>query len=397
MITNILSILEKETKGNCYSSYRYCTDDELKVPTLNYDESVKFTIHPDRYGETDASLKQTKDLTYLAKQLEKSEPLFKFFLDGSRRTYKVGDIEINGRIFPIISGQVGVATCERRLDGTFRNLENDKNLIIVIPREANPEQSHPELFLNILRDKINSLPTVKKIGIQFSKVLTYSSKLVEDSKEPSNHYEMLGIAAIQDEMIDSEKRIVASLTTKNTLNEDNYLIKDGSLQYKPMKTGEFKELAKIKNNYRWVIGLSKRFNPEFSKDRGGKSNAASLAKLPLFHRTPAYKFQHDHDKWGYLGDFKYSVWYIRIRDTKYSDNLFAGIVKVEKILITEDENNNGLDSGLVDYISANVINERNPVCYGKDSRWANHIYPIFVTEQYLKNSYLSDIHYLNIF
>ena len=62
-----------------------------------------------------------------------------------------------------------------------------------------------------------------------------------------------------------------------------------------MKTGEYKELSKIKNNYRCVIGVSKLFNPEFSKDRSGKSNAALLAKLPLYHRTPAYMFQHERE------------------------------------------------------------------------------------------------------
>jgi len=198
-------------------------------------------------------------------------------------------------------------------------------------------------------------------------------------------------------MIDSEKKIVARLTAKNSLNECCYLIKDGSLQYKPMKTGEYKELSKIKNNYRWVIGVSKMFNPEFSKDRSGKSNAVALANLPLYHRTPAFMFQHDRDKWSYLGDYKYSVWYLRIREKERTESPFAGIVKIEKILITDNEIENGLESDLIDVISANIINERNPVCYGKDSRWANHLYPIYLTEQFLKSKYLSDLHFLNLF
>ena len=91
-------------------------------------------------------------------------------------------------------------------------------------------------------------------------------------------------------------------------------------------------------------------------------------------------FQHDRDKWSYLGDYKYSVWYVRIRDSKHTESPFAGIVKIEKILITENENEYGLESDLVDVITANIINERNPVCYGKDSRWANHLYPVYLTE-----------------
>ena len=392
---NIRKILEDVTNGICYDSYRYCADEELKVPTINYEESQIFTLVKDRYGETDTSLKQTKDLSEKANKISYSEPLFKFFLDGSRRTYKVDDIEINKRIFPIMAGQIGVACCERNSPNSFKCRELESNLVISLPVEANPETRNQELFFNKLKEKINEIPRVRKIGINFSNILSYSSKANFESKELK--YEHLSIAAIQDEMVDSEKKIVSMLTTKNLLTENSYLLKDGSLQYKPMKTGEYKELSKIKNNYRWVIGVSKLFNPEFSKDKSGKSNAASLAKLPLYHRTPAYMFQHETEKWSYLGDNKYSVWYVRIRDSKYTESPFAGIVKIEKILITENENENGIESDLIDVITANTINERNPVCYGKDSRWANHLYPVYLTELFLKSTYLSDIHFLNLF
>lgn len=392
---NIRQLLEDATNGICYDSYKYCADEELRVPTIKYDESQNFTLLRDRYGETDTSLKSTKNIIARAKQIADHEPLFKYFLDGSRRTYKVDDIELNRRIFPIMAGQIGVACCERKTPSKFKCSELENYLVLSLPSEANPETRNTELFFNNLKDKINNIERVKKVGIKFSNVLSYSSKLNQDSIDLK--YEHLGIAAIQDEMIDSEKKIVSNLTSKNLLNENHYLIKDGSLQYKPMKTGDYKELSKIKNNYRWVVGISKSFNPEFSKDIRGKSNAAALAKLALYHRTPAYMFQHDREKWSYLGDNKYSVWYVRIRDAKRTESPFAGIVKIEKILITENENEHGLESDLVDIITANVINERNPVCYGKDSRWANHLYPVYLTEQFLKSKYLSDLHFLNLF
>ncbi len=53
-----------------------------------------------------------------------------------------------------------------------------------------------------------------------------------------------------------------------------------------------------------------------------------------------------------FGDYKYSVWYVRIREAKYTESPFAGIVKIEKILITENENENGLESDLIDVITA---------------------------------------------
>jgi hypothetical protein len=395
---NILSLLEDATNGNCYKSYKYCADEELTIPTIAYDESQNLTPVKDRYGETDTSLKKPKNLSVFAKKITDNEPLFKFFLDGSRRTYKVDDIEINRRIFPIMAGQIGVACCERKSPSKFKCKEVENSLVISLPSEANPELKNSDLFFNNLTSKINNVDRVKKTGVTFSKLLSYSSRKIETIGDVENKkYEHLGIAMIQDEMIDCEKKVVARLTAKNLLNENNYLLKDGSLQYKPMKTGEYKELTKIKNNYRKVIGVSKLFNPELFKDRSNKSNAAAIADLPLYNRTPAFMFQHDFEKQSFLGDYKFSIWYVRIRDRKRTESPFAGVVKIEKILITESENEEGLDSDLVDIITANIINERNPVCYGKDSRWANHLYPIYLTEQFLKSQYLSDLHFLNLF
>lgn len=395
---NILSLLENATNGNCYKSYKYCADTEITIPTITYDETQSLIILKDRYGETDTTLTKTKNLRDFASKISNERPLFTYFLDGSRRTYKVDDIEINRRIFPIMAGQIGVACCERQSPGRFKCKEIENSLVIALPSEANPEIKNGNLFFNNLVTKINNVDRIKKTGVKFSKLLSYPSKKMDILEDAENKkYEHLGIAMIQDEMIDSEKKIVSTLTAKNLLNEENYLMKDGSLQYKPMQTGDYKELTKIKNNYRRVVGISKSFNPELFRDRSNKSNAAAIANLPLYHRTPAFMFQHDLEKQSYLGDYKFSIWYVRIREASRTDSPFAGIVKVEKILITDKETEEGLDSALIDIITANIINERNPVCYGKDKRWANHLYPVYLTEQFLKSKYLSDLHFLNLF
>ena len=71
--------------------------------------------------------------------------------------------------------------------------------------------------------------------------------------------------------------------------------------------------------------------------------------------------------------------------------------KVEKILVSESEQEYGLNTEEVDLISANLINERNPVCYGKDARWANHLYPVYLTETFIKSKYLSNEYFINLF
>lgn len=121
---------------------------------------------------------------------------------------------------------------------------------------------------------------MKKLGIEFATILPYSPP--KDQK--NGKMEDSGIARIQDYMIESEKEMVAELVKAGKLNQDNYLLKDGSLEYKPMKSGreDLRTLQKIKHNYKWVIGVSKSFNPESILDHTGKANANHIADLPLF-------------------------------------------------------------------------------------------------------------------
>ena len=65
--------------------------------------------------------------------------------------------------------------------------------------------------------------------------------------------------------------------------------------------------------------------------------------------------------------------------------------------VSDEQMEEGLDSSEVDMITANIINERNPVCYGADHRWANHLYPIYVTETFVKSKYLGENMFLNLF
>jgi hypothetical protein len=99
---------------------------------------------------------------------------------------------------------------------------------------------------------------------------------------------------------------------------------------------------------------------------------------------------------GQGGPVYLSAWYIRLRNIKHTISPFDGVIKVEKILVDDKEIENGVDSEEIDRISENLLWERNPTCYGKDFRWANHLYPIHLTELYLKNTRLSDHIIMNI-
>lgn len=391
-MSSLLQFIAEQTSGTFYKSARYCIDAEVKIPSLSYDDPQDFTVQKDKFGETDTSLRTTKNLEQLARRIQQTEsPLFSYFLDGSRRVYKVDDIAYQKRIFPIVGGQIGVACCERKGPDTFRTALFENHLVLSLPTiAASDGMGRPELFFGNLLRQINEMHRLNRFGIQFSEVLPYKSDRNDGGRE---EYMDRGTVQIQAKMIASEKKVVEELVRKNLLNQDNYLIKDGSLQYP--KTGIKAvdiETARFRSNFRRVVGVSKSFNPEFSKDKRGQSNAAALADLLPYHRTPVAMYQESR-----VGNVYFAIWYVRIRKAEHSDSPFAGVVKLEKILVTDDEQNHGLDSSEVDRITANIINERNPVCYGKDQRWANHLYPVYLTETFIKSRYLSDLYFINLF
>ncbi|GAA0879127.1 hypothetical protein GCM10009119_20950 [Algoriphagus jejuensis] len=378
----ILDFIAKETDGKNYKSYKYCFE-SVDIPKMDYED--KRGIQVKKKGETDKSLTTTKSVKNLADKIgENGSPLFKYFLDGSRRTYKVDDIAYGKRLYPIIAGQIGVAVCERKDKHTFKPVNLKNPLVISIPENANAQTTignNDQFFTNLIK-KLNGQEILKTQKLNFSKILPYKNTALKENDK----YEDRGIARIQDEMIALEQRVVFELVKARKLNSDSFLIKDGSLEY--MKSSEARELSQIKSNYDCVIGVSKAFNPE-ALSNDVRDISRSIAELKIYHRTPAFMYQTER-----IPDVKFAVWYLRIRETL---SPFDGVLKIEKILVRDIQEEEGLDSDEIDLISANIINERNPVCYGKDDRWAKHLYPIHLTESYIKSKYLSDIHFINLF
>jgi hypothetical protein len=376
-----LKIIETETGGKSYSSHKYCYDDYAS-PDQPYEDDLNYA--PKQYGESERR-DTPKNLKPLADKLSGRPPLFRYFLDGSRRTYKVDDIAYGERIYPIVAGQVGVACCERLTPDKFDVYTVENQLILCLPEVADKDGLRKKFFDGI-KKKINVESNLSSLGLSLSKILTYRD-------ESDVNYEHKAIAKIHDEMIDFEKGIVVKISNENKLNEYSYLIKDGSIEYKTLKAGTYKDLSVIKNNYRRVVGVSKRFDPEKCVGRK-KNNAARIAELPLYHRTPAFMFESTHSK-GVEGAVYLSSWYIRIRESRHTISPFDGVIKAEKVIVTDEERHSGLDTEEIDLITANLINERNPVAYGKDMRWANHLYPVYLTENFIKSRFLSDSFFLN--
>jgi len=380
----ILSFLAAETGGKSYKSHKYNLE-EIEKPTFVYDDKKNVTYPKGKVGETDKS-GNIKCLSELAKYLnENSEPLFRYFLDGSRRTYKVDDFAYGNRLYPVIAGQVGVSCCLRPNAKTFKCLILEKHLVISLPDCM--DYKDRDLYFHSKIEKINDLEILKRRNINFQKIIPYPDRALKEGEK----YEHKGIARIHDEMINLEKKIVEKLVKQRKLNVERYLLKDGSLEYSEKGAEKNHRLSLIKSNYKCVVGVSKAFNPELFKDNKGDSIATLIADLKKYERTPAYKYVTD-----YVEDVEFCVWYLRIRDKEKTISPYDGILKIEKIL-SEEEKEKGLDSDEIDRISANLINESFPTCYGTDKRWANHLYPVYLTERFIKSNFLSEQFFLNLF
>ena len=290
------------------------------------------------------------------------------------------------KVYPVIAGQVGVSCCQR-IDKVMHSYEFDRRLAIALPKVASQSDWNKKVFFANLCKKLNEESYLETIDIQFTDVIPYATKVDEFER-----IEGKGIAVIQDLMIQREVAMVTKLVAEHKINNRRYLLKDGSLEYRVDHLRNDREKRQFQKNFSFVVGVSKSFNPENCKDKKGKNNSNMIADLPLYHRTPVSMYSSPR-----LEGMRYAVWYLRIRDKRYTTNTFDGILKIEKILVTDEQIHNGLETEEVDLISANIINERNPVCYGADSRWANHLYPVYVTECFAKSKYLSDTMFLNLF
>ena len=372
--------------GRRFYSSKYFYEDDLNGRTVDKVDNAAQTITAVDVGETDR-LKAPRDLSKLIDSTEQS--WFKYFLDGSRRIFKVDDVEFDGNIYPIVAGQIGIGCCrrdERKIKPEFF----ERQLVLVLPTCALSKGQKKNYLSAKLLDHINASSTLKRFGLTFDKILLYNLDI-------GLPFDAKAIIAVHDYMIEREKRSVMRLADGNKLRQGAYLIKDGSLEYKIVKDAKYNLSAlRLKGAFDYILGVSKTFNPLQCFVRPSRNKLIAdptiVARLRQFERTPAYRYRASMSG----EEIYFCVWYVRLHERKSARNAFDGVLKVEK-LMQASEVECGVDSERIDRLSAQLMSERNPVCYGADPRWANHIYPMYVTEQFAKSNYISRQLFLNLF
>jgi hypothetical protein len=284
--------------------------------------------------------------------------LFRFYIDGSIRTYFLGTGIEGTRSFPIELAQIGSAVIKREDDGYLKVLDRRQRIILLLPKQ---NQGISDTLWEQIRkvDKPEWLEVVD---------FTLSDRLADTKKDPRDK----AGAKARSEMHKLEIELIKS--TDKLRNENTWLILDGAVKFVE---------EDIWNSWKdnpYLIGVAKSFrkDPMFQFGRRAsqrKDITSILAGLPHAHRTVAFS--------AYGGQVAF--WYVRLREQKELDYPLMGVVKVE----IPRPDKTPVPSELADLISSALVAERNVTPYGLDRRWHCSLYPIHIAEQVIKNRFFS--------
>ena len=334
------------------------TEDELRPDAEEIDDQRAtkddtLLDEPYEFGNTEVYV----PLTPLRRP---QEHLFRYFQDGSMRSFFVGTALEHDRQTPVIIGQVGSVALEREDGGRLKLAAHEqKNLLLVAFSQISEE----------VRERLVDI--VSKLGDSYE--LADIEAYGQEGQDLRRRAEDTMRVTMHDVEIET---LIAVLTGRN----DGWMICDGSLRFAKF----FEDLRKhFGENQPPVVSVAKNFSktPRFKIGRGGKAREVNLwqllADLPEGNRTLAFKAKTQ--------DRVVSVWYIRLRMKSFMDYPLMGVIKVElPILGTEPPS-----SDLVTKLSNALLAERTVTPHGMDRRWHAHLYPIFQAERTVKNSFVS--------
>ncbi|MDI6857238.1 MAG: hypothetical protein QME71_02860 [Dehalococcoidia bacterium] len=281
---------------------------------------------------------------------------FRFFIDGSLRTYFLGSAVEDRRSFPIELAQVGATVVERADDGRLRIRASRHEVLLLVPHAQGGGLS-TTLWSQL--EKLSVADAGFRI-IDFDVPDLFTKDSQRDPRDKAGAKARYRMHQLEIELIKE---------TDTARSDDAWLILDGAV-----KLDQFIEAP-------YLLGAAKSFrkDPEFHFGRGRGSRRGDittiLAGLPHGHRTVALSSHGG----------KVAFWYVRLREQKEVDYPLMGVIKVEM----PRPDGTPVPAEVADRLSSCLVAERNVTPYGRDARWHCHLYPIFVAEQAIKTRFYS--------
>jgi len=280
--------------------------------------------------------------------------LLRFFLDGSARTFFLGDAIEGKNRTPIHISQVGAAAVFRQDDGQVKVAKSVHKIVLMLDKKAISFGDEVEELVKKAGPAFDFCDTMEEDGE------TEKSALGKDPRSRAAHKAHHIMAGVEDQLGRGLPR-----------EKDQWLVLDGNLG---------------KDLYSWTqvpqfFGVTKSFSrdPQFKLPgaRGGQhiNLYEFLACLSFPARTCAFSARSG----------KVAVWYVRIREQHHLDYPLMGVVKVE----FPNPTGEAVPSEVIDEISCALVAERQVTPHGKDVRWHAHLYAVYLAEQAVKSGFIS--------
>ncbi|MCS7088977.1 MAG: hypothetical protein NZL91_09815 [Thermoflexales bacterium] len=286
--------------------------------------------------------------------------LFRYFLDGSFRSYFLGTALENERESPVHYAQIGACVLRREDDGSVRREALRIDNILLAGKQRLSEAVWVKL------KKLAAESAIRLVDLTEQDII---SGVLAD-------FDLRNKAAgkVRFAMHNLEAETIKALLPQ--LAAERWLIVDGSLLFNPTL-----EQLSSGDQVKPVVGVAKNFrkDPQFVFGRGPRAERRSvykmLADLQPQHRTAVFSARGG----------KAVFWYVRLREQTHLDYPLMGVVKVELVNPSQEP----VPSELIDEVSRALVAERSVTPHGQDRRWHAHLYPIFLAERAVKESLLS--------
>jgi hypothetical protein len=286
--------------------------------------------------------------------------VFRFFQDGSMRSFFIGTCLEHDRQTPVILGQVGCTALFRHDDGRLAIGPNAFRHVLMVAFSQ---------ISNELKAELEA--TVAPLGPNY-----YLADIESKGREGQD-LRTRAADTMRSEMTKAEMDVLTKVC--ETAGPEKGIVIDGAV-----RIAQYDRLRAIYGDKQpLLVGVSKSFSktPRFKIGRGRHKEInlwQLLADLPEGNRTLAFK--------GQFAGRNTAVWYQRLRMRAQMDYPLMGVIKVElPVLGTEPP-----PSELVTKLANALLAERTVTPHGLDRRWHAHLYPVFQAERCVKNNFVSN-------
>ena len=290
--------------------------------------------------------------------------LFRYFIDGSERVINAGYVvDPKRRYLPLLIAQIGVGTTE--LCGSRLRLANyvDANILFFPGSFADARLRDAE---TAAREAAEASRSPMKLKFECYEVDD------GDKRSPVERAR----AQVLNTMHAMEVEQIADLAATGKTTREALLLIDGSIEF-------YTDMDRHRAAFQNVVGVAKSFNLHdmYGSGKSAQHVGRLVSGLRVGHRTPARRTAHRN--------LTIASWYLRLqgRDRVSSLDYDDGVVKIEVFPEDPRSASPSIPAARCARISQHVFALRAPATPHTDARWASHLYPIYLTERYIKTQF----------